>query len=232
MTVTVDENGRPTVPPVLAYGAGGGGLEHHYLRNASDPDGDTLTITDTTDPAHGTVVCTPAGDCVYTPDPGRRGSDSYDFTASDGHGHAVSSTATLQIEPAPVLRITSAGPLSTVGVSEDLNCAANHVLDVRGEWYGDTACGTFAVVGDTLYSPTRVPAGAVGTPWRPLEQSPVTGDGTATSPYTIVTKVAAGHSGVTLTQTDTYVLGAGVVPDRHHPRHHRSEPHGAPVPRR
>lgn len=38
------------------------------------------------------------------------------------------------------LSITSPGPLSSITISPDLNCAVNHVADTVGEFYGDTAC--------------------------------------------------------------------------------------------
>ena len=38
--------------------------------------------------------------------------------------------------------ITSAGPLTQIGVSADLNCTVNHTGDVSGSFYGDTSCAT------------------------------------------------------------------------------------------
>src|SRR3954471_21696722 len=55
--------------------------------------------------------------------------------------------------------ITSAGPLTKIFVSPDLNCSVNHTGDSHGEFYGDTACGTFVAVGNTTYGPATVPAG-------------------------------------------------------------------------
>ena len=105
--------------------------------------------------------------------------------------------------------IASAGPLTSIRTSTDLNCAVNHTGDLSGAFFDDTACGTFLVVDGTLYSPASVPAGssAVGTPWTPVSQTAVTGAGTAGSPYQVQTVVAAGSTGVTVTQTDSYVVG-------------------------
>ena len=55
------------------------------------------------------------------------------------------------VTPAGAVDITSSGPLSTVGVSTDLRCSANHIGDTSGEFYGGTSCGTFISVDSTLY---------------------------------------------------------------------------------
>jgi uncharacterized repeat protein (TIGR01451 family) len=109
--------------------------------------------------------------------------------------------------PASAATIASSGPLTNVTTTPDLNCAVNHAGDSAGEFYGDTACGTLAVVGGTLYSPANIPAGQPGVPWTPVSQVGPTGAGTAGDPYRVVTVVAAGATGVRLTQTDTYVVG-------------------------
>lgn len=52
------------------------------------------------------------------------------------------------------LSITSPGPLSSITISPDLNCAVNHVADTVGEFYGDTACATLLAANGVLYGPT------------------------------------------------------------------------------
>ncbi len=109
--------------------------------------------------------------------------------------------------------ISSAGPLTKIFISADLNCAVDHAGDSHGEFYEDTACGTFVAVGNTTYGPATVPAGPKdpGTSaykkFTKISQTAVTGTGTAANPFKIVTVVAAGSTGVRLTQTDTYVTG-------------------------
>src|SRR5215207_647212 len=106
--------------------------------------------------------------------------------------------------------ITSAGPLTSVGITSDLNCSVNHTGDTFGECFGDTACGTLVATGGTLYGPADIPAGgsaAPRTPYTAVSQSAVTGAGTAGDPYKIVTVVDLGTSGLRLTQTDVYVVG-------------------------
>lgn len=109
--------------------------------------------------------------------------------------------------------ITSAGPLTHVGATTTLNCSVNHAADLDGEFFGDTACGTFIAVGGKVYGPPDVPAGGsvTGDPnfvaFVPVSQSGVTGAGTAANPFRIVTVVDAGSTGVRITQTDSCVVG-------------------------
>lgn len=113
--------------------------------------------------------------------------------------------------PASAADIASAGPLTLVQTTPDLNCAVNHTADSHGEFYQDTACGTFVTDGTNLYGPQDVPAGegavlASGyVAWTPVSQTGPTGSGTGTDPFTIVTTVTGGP--FTVVQTDTYVLG-------------------------
>ncbi|MGI0034556.1 MAG: Ig-like domain-containing protein, partial [Nitrososphaera sp.] len=73
----------------------------NVLSNDSDPDGDTLTITSVTNPPHGSAVKNSGGTVTYTPDTGFVGTDSYQYTISDG---AATDTATVTVsvsDPAP-----------------------------------------------------------------------------------------------------------------------------------
>jgi hypothetical protein len=63
------------------------------------------------------------------------------------------------VASASAAQISSSGPLTSIGISEDLNCSVNHTGDVEGEFFDDTACGTFVTVGTSHYGPTFVPAG-------------------------------------------------------------------------
>jgi hypothetical protein len=66
------------------------------LANDSDSDGDTLTIIGSTTPAHGTASCT-ATQCQYTPADGFTGTDSFQYTISDGHGGVATATVTVTV---------------------------------------------------------------------------------------------------------------------------------------
>jgi PKD repeat protein/lysophospholipase L1-like esterase len=111
--------------------------------------------------------------------------------------------------------ITSAGPLTQIGVGSDLSCSVNYLGDSFPEFFEGTACGTFLDVGGpvsdgrTVYGPNDLPAeGAVqSTEFTQDGQTPVSGNGTAASPFKVSTQVDAGDTGLSMTQTDSYVTG-------------------------
>ena len=110
--------------------------------------------------------------------------------------------------------IVSAGPLDEIIISDELNCQVAHTADTVFEFYDPDvrlgACGTFIVYAGTLYGPSTLPAGGSATPRSPytlVSQSAVTGTGAAADPFRIVTVVSAGAGAITITETDTYVVG-------------------------
>ena len=117
--------------------------------------------------------------------------------------------ALIPSESAMAATITSEGPLRTIDISTELNCAVNHTSDTLPEWYGSTACATLISLNGTLFGPRNIPAGGSAAPrtaYTPVSQTGVTGSGTAADPYTIVTVVRAGDLAI-VTQTDSYVVG-------------------------
>ncbi len=64
------------------------------LANDTDPDGDTLTVTETTTPADGTVIVNDDGTVTYTPAAGFTGTDTFDYTVTDG---IATDTATVTV---------------------------------------------------------------------------------------------------------------------------------------
>jgi uncharacterized repeat protein (TIGR01451 family) len=122
----------------------------------------------------------------------------------------VLATLLLTAAPAGAVPITSAGPLTRVETTPDLNCAVDHAGDASPEFFDDTACATLLASGGTLFGPANIPAGGATEPktaFTPVSQTAVTGSGSATDPFTIVTVVDLGASGLRITQTDTYEIG-------------------------
>jgi hypothetical protein len=54
------------------------------LGNDSDIDGDSLSVTGFSDPANGAITDNGDGTWTYTPDAGFFGTDTFDYTVSDG----------------------------------------------------------------------------------------------------------------------------------------------------
>lgn len=69
------------------------------LANDTDPDGDTLTITAVSAPAHGTATIT-GGGISYTPVVGYSGADSFTYTISDGRGGTATASVAVTVNPA------------------------------------------------------------------------------------------------------------------------------------
>jgi titin len=122
--------------------------------NDSDPDGDPLTITNTTAPNHGTVSIN-GSSILYTPTLYYYGPDSFNYTISDGQGGTSTATASITVSFRPV---TISGT-----VFQDQN--DNHIQDV-GEsglagWTVQLDGGAMSVITDASggYSFTGVGPG-------------------------------------------------------------------------
>ena len=72
----------------------------NVVANDSDPDGDPLTVTGTTAPAHGTAVVNANNTVTYTPATGYTGPDSFTYAISDGRGGTASATVSITVNPA------------------------------------------------------------------------------------------------------------------------------------
>lgn len=72
------------------------------LTNDSDPDGNLVSVSSKTDPAHGVLVITGGGTGLsYTPNPGYTGLDPFTYTISDGQGKYDSATVYITVVGLP-----------------------------------------------------------------------------------------------------------------------------------
>src|SRR2546421_11382355 len=65
--------------------------------SATDSDGDALTYSILTGPAHGTLTATGNGTYSYTPDANYHGADSFTFWASDGSNSSNVATVSINV---------------------------------------------------------------------------------------------------------------------------------------
>ncbi|MBA2297063.1 MAG: hypothetical protein H0W14_03390, partial [Actinobacteria bacterium] len=106
--------------------------------------------------------------------------------------------------------ITTAGALTQITITPDLNCDVRHISDTSPEFFGSTACGTLVATGGTLFGPASIPAGGSASPrtaFTPVSQTGPLGSGTAGDPFRIITVVGLPGTSLTLTETDSYVAG-------------------------
>jgi len=87
--------------------------------NDSDPDSDPLTVVSATDPPHGTTAVNAGATVTYTPDPNYNGSDSFNYTISDG---ALTASATVNVT---VNAVNDAPTVSVVVVNGTSACVSD-----------------------------------------------------------------------------------------------------------
>ncbi len=128
-TITVTDNTPPsagddtyTVPADTSFTAILG--SNDLLQNDSDPDGDTLSVdtTPVTPPTNGTAVLNPDGTFTYTPNNGFTGSDSFQYSISDGKGGTATATANITVTSGlqpPTIDLDGNDSAPTQNITED-----------------------------------------------------------------------------------------------------------------
>jgi len=72
-------------------------VELAVVENDTDADGDALTITEVTQPAHGAALISDGAHVRYVPAANYHGADSFAYTISDGAGGTATATVTLEV---------------------------------------------------------------------------------------------------------------------------------------
>ena len=180
------------------------------LANDTHPDALALAFVSATGTNNGSLDCTPAGVCTYTPNDPTIVSDQATYTIRDERGTEAQGTITIR-RFATFEEIASAGPLLYIVTGSSLACAVDYDADVFGAFFADFGCGTFMATGGTLYGPERISGS--GNPPQPRttftrnSQTGVTGTGIVDDPFSITTTVGVGDTGLRLAQRDRYVTG-------------------------
>ena len=155
-SITVPEDADPT--PV------------EVLDDASDVDGDALTILGKTNGSKGSAVITGGGTgLTYTPNPNANGSDSFTYTISDGHGGVDTATVAVTIiavDDPPVaapdsVTVGQSGPPVAVSVLANDSDPENDTRTITGKTDGTHGVVVITGGGTGLtYQPT---AGYLGS---------------------------------------------------------------------
>ncbi|MEI5676467.1 MULTISPECIES: LamG-like jellyroll fold domain-containing protein [unclassified Nocardioides] len=98
------------------------------LGNDTDDEGNTLTATNATQPAHGSVTLAANGSFTYTPDLGFHGTDTFTYTAYDGTTASAVTTVTLTVTKAPNTAPEASDDAYTTDQGDPLTVAAPGVL--------------------------------------------------------------------------------------------------------
>ncbi len=153
------------------------------LLNDSDADGDTLTVSAISDISNGGTVANAGGEITYRPASEFSGTETFNYTVSDGNGGTASAQVTVTVTPAPPPNSAPVANNDSFTVDQDSGATRFSVLN------NDTDAD-----GDTLSIAT------VGTP---SNGGTATVDGTAVS-Y----QPANGYSG---TETISYSVSDGTA---------------------
>ncbi len=158
VTVTVVAvNDAPTAGDVSPTTAEDNPVTIDVVAVATDPDGDPLTVTATSAPAHGTVVINGDGTVTYTPNAHFAGTDTFTVTVCDPGGLCDVAVVSVTITP------VNDAPLAvddTVTLLEDFPAVImplGNDSDIEGDaltlvLITDPAHGTAAIVGSGTIS--------------------------------------------------------------------------------
>ncbi len=175
--VTVDVNDAPNANDDSFPVAGVDAFD--VMANDSDQENEDIALTDTAQPAHGTVTCQRLGGCLYRAAGGYTGPDSFQYTITDPSGLTDTATVTLNVTP----KAATVGAL--VALDDDLsvrspaagtvNVLANdvsanqplHVVSETQPSHGTATCdhtnvGASVTAGTCTYTPAANHKGGDG----------------------------------------------------------------------
>jgi hypothetical protein len=166
VTVTPPSNRSPTATDDSATTAYNTPVTLDVLANDTDPDGDSLSLTGVTAPAHGTAALN-NGKVDYSPATNYYGADSFDYTISDGNGGTDTGTVNVTVLPPPDHPPVAVDDsvTTTENTPATINVVANDT-DVDGDALSVSAVeapahGTATIVsGKIKYTPTTYYTGS------------------------------------------------------------------------
>ena len=104
----------------------------NVLSNDSDVDGDTLSVTDVTQAANGSVVLNADNSINYTPNNNFTGNDTFTYTISDGNGGTASATVSVSVNNTVAINYEYSllNPGLSSGAAQVISLANNNTIQV------------------------------------------------------------------------------------------------------
>ena len=119
-TVTVKVRSIPTANDDVASTLKGYGVTIDVLQNDTDADGDTLSVTNLSQPTNGTASLNGDHNVHYLPDSDFTGEDSFTYQAYDGKHNSNIATVTVTVNAAPLANDDAVSTIEGVGVIIDV----------------------------------------------------------------------------------------------------------------
>ncbi len=147
---------------------------------ATDADGDPLSYTKGSNPAHGSVTVDANGNWTYTPSKDYNGSDQFTVNVSDGKGGTTTSTIYIGITPvndAPTVTVNGSATVSEeglAGANPDTQGSSDTTNSREASGHVTVTDVDSSSVSLTLAGPSGLTSGGVAITW--------SGNGTASSP--------------------------------------------------
>jgi VCBS repeat-containing protein len=213
-----------TITPVndepLAVGDGTTTLENTattiaVLANDSDLEGDSLSVTAISAPAHGTAILSAPGTITYTPEANYCGPDSFTYTVADGYGGTATATISITIteanhtpEAADDARQVSEDMAAMIAVLANDTDEDGDPLSVTS--VGTPAHGTAASIanGTIVYTPAANYSGADSFTYTVEDGHGGTDTATVTMTITAVNDAPVAASDSYITADDTLLTPA------------------------
>ena len=156
LCVAPQANQPPVANNDTFNGAYNAPINGNVLTNDTDPNGDTLSASLTTGPAHGTVVLNPNGTFTYTPTSGFSGTDTFTYTVCmPAPNGSMCDTATETIVVGPkATDDTYATPLNTPMTGGDVTTGDAYPAGSTFTKTSDPAHGSVTWNGDGTFTYT------------------------------------------------------------------------------
>jgi len=203
VTVTIGGNSPPTLLPDVVTTTTNTPVDFDPTDNDTDLDGDPLTVSEASDPEHGTTSVD-GNTVTYTPDAGFTGVDTFLVTVCDSNDACAMSLVTVTVADGNVAPVAMDDVISTTeGTPVTFDPTTNDVDtdELTVTTVSDPAHGTAVINGDgtVTYTPD---AGYVGTDTFTVTVS----DGTATDTSTVTVTVGPGPNSPPVAVDDTLTV--------------------------